>query len=183
MSNPAIGTASPAGYAPPRQSPGVLLKMTPQGYTQAPANKGGGSFNHPFRPLLSGDKLRFTRGLVSGFEPTIGDGKIPISGNSKNPPPALQLKPEDMDEETQQSWACIEVTPDKDGVISKADQIRLVHRKTPGDFFGTVGTQPLALILWRDKKPIRAIDLVWFNLRYMSVQPAPGRGGRRHFFL
>ncbi|MEO7933200.1 MAG: hypothetical protein ABIT76_08595 [Chthoniobacterales bacterium] len=178
-----IGTATPAGYAPPRQSPGILLRMNAQGYTQTPTNRGGGSFNHPFRPSLVGMELRLSRGLVNGLEPVIGTKKIPISGDAKHAQPALKLDPDQIDKETQQSWVCLQVTPDKEGRLATADQIEVVQRKSAYAFVGEKGIQPVALVLWKNKRPVRAIDQVWFNLRYITILPPAGQGGRKHYFL
>ena len=46
-----------------------------------------------------------------------------------------------------------------------------------------IGRQPLVLILWKNQRPFRAIDVTYFNLRYERVKPAPGGGIIRHYFL
>lgn len=156
---------------------GTLLGSTPFGFYVANANAGQ-RFDHPFRPALSAGGLRFRPGRVEGYEPTI-EG-VPISGSGGKLPPLLGLKTK-VYNGSQESWACVEVTPNVDGTVNEKSKIEVVHCKTPFLDRGLVGRFPLALIVWRGELPILVLPQVFFNLRY-SCQLGATPSGKRHFF-
>ena len=152
-----------------------------QGFSISNPNTGM-SFNHPFRPILvgagNGAGLRFVKGVVDGFEPTING--IPISGISGALAPSLKLT--GVTSKTKESWAVLEVTPNARGVLDTESKIQIVHSLAPGGMLaGVVGRQALALIVWNNGTPVMAWPLVFFNLHY--VRQTSTTEPTRHFFL
>ena len=160
-----------------RPGAGTRLGSNSQGVWISNPNLGM-SFNHPFRPVLvgagDGAGLRFAKGVVDGFEPLI-EGEPMSTGT-------LKLTGE-ITNKTKESWAILEVTPNGKGVLDKDSKLKIVHGLAPGGMTGgTVGRQPLALITWKNQRPVMVWPLVFFNLRYVrrngsNTEPA------RHFFL
>ncbi len=138
------------------------------------------SFAHPFTPSLATKSISFSKGLVDSFEPTIK--KIPISGADGVPQPALLLDPKNANANGE-SWACLEVEPNDQGVLTKDSRLEVVESNNPVSIDPKVGRVALALIVWRNQRPYRAFPIVYFNLRYQRVLPAAGDGAARHFFL
>lgn len=168
-----------------RLQPGVgtLLSSTAHGFIIS-SPRSGMSFNHPWTPLLvgadSGVGLRLSRGIVDGFEPKI-DGE-PMSGLDGQLPPILKLNAGEINAKTGESWAVLEVTPNDKGVLDKDSKIVIVHRAAPGgNIGGAVGAHPLALVIWKNKKPVMVWPVAFFNVRY--VRRTPTSGQVQHFFL
>lgn len=153
---------------------GVAVSVTP----------GGGGFSHPWRPALGQKSLQLSLGLLNGFTPmiTTADGVVSMDPG-KGPAPALELKAKDIDPDTQQSWACLEVTANADGSVDKHSLVVIVHRSSPTSIDPKTGRQPLALILWQKGAPVRCLPQCWFNLKYYRVDPPPGGGIVKHLFL
>lgn len=157
------------------QGTGIRLTETAMGTTIS-AEGGTASFAHPFTPALSGSSMTFSRGLVNGMEPVISGA--PISEG-----PALALEVAQMDVKTQQSWACVEVSPREDGTLDPRVPPVVAHRNAPTSTDPALGRHPLALILWQAGTPSRAFEMTYFNLRYVRTNPVAGQGVAQHFFL
>jgi hypothetical protein len=169
---------------PPKPSatrPGFGLRLTVNALgtlysTIAPAP----AFDHPFRPTLGRDGVRFQLGLVEQLEPKIGD--VPISGDARQDQPALSLKAS-VANQNGESWAMLEVEPNDVGLLTPKSRIEIVHTGDPSLSHALqLGRQPIALILWQDQQPVRAIAITHFHLRYARMA-LPGGGGTRHYFL
>jgi hypothetical protein len=171
----------------------TLGGQTPLGFYVS-GKSSAGNFSHPFRPALGANFITFSKGLVDGFEPVISEGanKVPISGYEKHPAsPRLSLDAKDINTVTQESWACVEVTPTEDGEIADAKgqlaagvKIEVLHRSSPtAGPNDKAGRHPLALILWNDGRPMKVFEITFFNLRYFRTSPAPGGGPQRHYFF
>lgn len=156
------------------------------------ANAGGASWNHAWRPFLSGGTVTFTLGSVQSFagpapiEPTIlaGGQRLPMSGKEGTVPTPLAL---DATVATAAgvSYAALEVHPDDNGELQLDALVQIIHTATPVSHANTIGRCAIALILWSQGQPIQALPLVHFNLRYLRALPAAGNttGGPRHMFL
>lgn len=160
---------------------GTLLTAGAEGFAySAPA--GGATFNHPWRPFLNAFRLSLTRGTVNGiFQPSIRTGGrlVRMGGDEKNPAPQLTLAPA-LANEAGESWIALEVEPTELGEITAATRLEIVHTATPVSHARSLGRKPLALILWKDARPVRAVPICHFNLNYVRViDPI----GARHFFL
>lgn len=157
---------------------GTLLAATPLGHTVSAA-PAGGKWNHPFKPTLYGAGLRFALGLVDGIEPTIGG--VPISGGpggAKQPTLAIEAGTANAAGE---SWACIELQTDEKGDLAEGSAIEIVHRGEPFVSRGPVARHPVAVVLWKNGRPMRALAVTHFNLRHVAVRlPA---GFYQHYFL
>ena len=123
--------------------------------------------------------LRFTRGLVDGFEPKIGSD--PMSGTLGKLPPILELAPSAINVATGESWALLQATPNAKGLIDEKSKLVIVHSSTPGGARGNVAATAVALIVWNGKKPVMVWPCVFFNLRYK--QKTSTTGPVQHFFL
>lgn len=167
---------------PTRPVPGRGTRLTVSAFGFALSAPGKRQkFNHPFRPGMSGTTaVIFSRGLVEMREPTIGG--VPISGATTKAPPVLKLEPGKANKRGE-SWACVEVHPDAEGKLPEESKIEIVHTNEPVSLEPEVGRCPIALILWRDRIPVRVVPIVHFNLRYLRVVPLPGAGAVRHLFL
>lgn len=170
-----------------RPSSGVRVGLSHFGYYVSAA-PGVANFSHPFTPRLASNSISFSAGYVnSEFVPVIrtdAGALVPITGDDKNGVPSLTLNSDDIDGDTQQSWVCLEVTPNDDGSLDKNSLIQITHRDSPTSIDEKIGRQPLALILWNNGKPLKAYPQVWFNLRYARTTPqSAGNGLPRHFFL
>ena len=171
---------------PPTLRPGngVLIGSNPLGDWVGNPNFGK-SFRSPFMPVLvydtasKGPGLRFTRGVVDGYEPTIGGE--PMSGTGGTLPPVLPLRASERDPLTNQSWAVLVATPNAKGVIDKDSKLEIVHRRAPNSGNVSLGGIALTLIVWKAQQPIAIWPIVYFNLRY--TQQKPSTGPLRHFFL
>jgi len=162
---------------------GTHLASNAVGFSVSNPNTGP-SFNHPFRPVLVGSDtgagLRFTRGLVDGFEPKIHGG--PMSGTSGKLPPILELQAGTVNAASNESWVVLEATPNDKGVIDKDSKLVLVHAAAPGGSIGgTVARTPVALIVWNKKLPVMVWPIVFFNLRLKKITPQTGPV--QYFFL
>ena len=167
-----------------RPAPGVLVGSNPLGDWVGNPNSGK-SFRSPFMPVLvydaksKGPGLRFTRGVVDGYEPSIGG--TAMSGTGGTLAPVLPLRASERDPITNQSWAVLVVTPNAKGVIDATSKLEIVHRKTPNSGNVALGGIALTLIVWKAQQPIAIWPIVFFNLRY--AQQKPTTGALRHFFL
>lgn len=181
-SNQSAGRQSPV-----RPGSNSLITRTPFG-TVINGRPHASAFGHPFQPFLSGTSIRFSAGYVnSEFVPIIRtkEGKnVPMTGDDKNAAPALDLDPKIVNQTLQQSWACLEVTPNNDGSLDKKSLVQIVHRNAPTSVDPKVGRQALALITWANNVPQRVYAQIWFNLKYARTTPQTvGNGIPRHLFL
>ena len=114
-------------------------------------------------------------------EPKIG--KVPISGDAKNAQPILLLTALTLGGVTvSETWACVEVMPNNDGVMDKYSKVEVVHRNAPLSASDAVGRHPLALILWNNGRPGKVFPVTYFNLRYVRTTGA-NNTRKQHFFL
>ena len=175
--------ARPASHpAPPRPQPGAAARVTVNAHGFAHAGvPQRGKYPHPFRPELGGRSIRFARGLINEqFEPKIKG--VPMSGTDRQPAPALTLDPS-VANDRGESWCCVEVEPDEHGELTAKSRIAIVHTATPRSLDPKIGRKALVQILWRKKVPFQAFEIVYFNLDYTRILPAPGGGAVRHLFL
>jgi hypothetical protein len=158
---------------------GVRLTRTSAGFSYSAITRGP-ALRHPFKPFLSHGGVRLSRGLVEYIEPKIKG--VPIGGTDDEPPPVLKLAPE-MANDAGESWVCVELTLNADGKLPAKDpQVIIAHRKELVSHSRVLARCGLAMILWRDKKPFRALEVVYFNLRYQRLLPPDGAGEVRHIF-
>ena len=182
IARPPTPDAKPATTPPLRPGANVLLGRNPLGvWVQGPS--GGSGFSHPFTVMASGSGVRVSKGLVIAnitAEPCID--KVPISGNTTTRQPVLNLDDSAVDD-LNQSWVCVEVTPNADGKLDATPikpQVVVVQRKYPLTLTGKFGRMPLALLL-RKNNTWQVYQIAYFNFRYEAVNPASGP--RKHFFL
>lgn len=160
----------------PRSGVGTRLTVTMQG-TAVSAEPGGQTFAHPFRPALSGSHVTLSLGTVEGRVPTING--VPLSNSS---PPRLQLDAAKANTNGE-SWVCVEVHPSADGQLAPESKVEIVHTSEIRSIDPLLGRGELCMILWRDRRPFKALPIAMFNLRYERVMPPPGAGTVRHLFL
>lgn len=149
--------------------------------------QGGAVFDHPWRPALGGLKLKLRPGRIYStggdtlIEPVIKSGgrTVPMSGDARNAAPFLELDP-GVANSAGESWAALEVVPNEAGEITKDARVEIIHTATPISHAKTLGRCPLVMILWKNKRPLRAEPITRFNLRYLRVVDTIGA---RHFFL
>ena len=158
----------------------MLMGRNPLGmWMEGPS--GGADFRHPFSVQAGGSGARVGKGLVIGnvsVEPVIG--KAPIGGDARSPQPVLKLKT-DLVNERNESWVCVEVTPDDDGKLDgKKAKVEVVQRDHPIALTGKTGRAPLAMLL-RKNDVWQVYQIAMFHFRYETNQPA--KGPRTHFFL
>ena len=171
--------SKPLAAAPlPRPGAGTRLTANELGfaYSVPPA---GRSFNHPFRPTLTAAGVLLRFGLVEFTEPRIGD--VPISGAGAAAP-ALKLDAKTATKNGE-SWVCVELTLDDAGGLLAEKFPQIVHTGAPVSRSLTLARAPLALVVWRQGKPWRAVPFAHFHLRYQRVLPPPGFGLVRHLFF
>jgi hypothetical protein len=133
-------------------------------------------WSHPWKPYLGTSALRLALGLVENRVPKIGgkpmtDVDLPLTG-----------KPNADGE----SWVCVEaktvpVAATSTTEASEELQITLVHTTSPVSRAADLGRHPVALILWREERPFRALPITYFHLRYQRV--VLSTGGTRHVFV
>ena len=126
-------------------------------------------------PRLNGNGIAFSRGLVEGITPKIGQVKI-----TDNPPPVLELKRDQVNADGE-SWACLEVEPMPTGALGPLSRVEIVHGNNPFSGDPKVGRQPLAQILWSNGRPTQVIHVTKFNLRFFRILPTNGNGARHLF--
>lgn len=157
----------------PRPGMGTRLTVNMQGVSLS-APTGGITFAHPFRPSLAGTGVTLQLGLVEGRPPT-------INGVSLKERPRLELDAK-VANANGESWVCVEVHPDADGLLPAESKIEIVHTNQVRSIDQALGRGALCLILWRDRRPFRAVAIKMFNLLYERVLPPPGGGVVRHLF-
>lgn len=166
-----------------RPGANVLMGRNPLGFWMGGPGGGGADFRHPFTVYVVGGRVRVSRGLVLAniaMEPEIGNA--PIGGDATHAQPSLKLDVSLVDD-LNQSWVCVEVTPDADGkldVKGKTSKVVAVQRDHPIAMTGPTGRAPLAMLL-RKAGGWQVLQIAMFHFRYETVQPA--NGPRRHFFL
>ncbi len=178
-----------AAFPSARSAPPRAIKPMPGHGVRLTSNSTGFSYSinerslvlpHPFKPLLNHDGVRFSRGLVENIEPKING--VPIGGTATEVPPLLKLAP-GIANDAGESWVCVELALTDDGKLpEKNPQVTIVHHRQPVSHSRLVARCPLVMILWRDQKPFRALEIVHFNLRYVRLLPPEGAGEVRHLF-
>jgi hypothetical protein len=135
---------------------------------------------HPFRPALSSGGVTLSRGLVQNIEPKIKG--VPIGGSFRTPQPVLALDSA-LANDAGESWVCVELSLRSDGTLpEKNPRVEIVHSKQPESHSLILARCPLVMILWQGKQPLRAEEIVYFNLRYQRLVPPEGAGVVRHIF-
>lgn len=170
-----------APMPPPRPGAGARLFQNALGYGySAPAK--APTFDHPWRPMLSGDHISFRSGRINTFEPTID--RIPLRGDDKHPAPQLKLD-QTLVNAAGESWVCVDVYPTDQGELTQDSKIELVQAssQSTSSHALTRGRKAICLILWTKGVPVQAIAAVHWNMTYLRVVPAPGGGSVKHFFL
>lgn len=71
---------------------------------------------------------------------------------------------------------------DANGVIVGGTYPQIVHTNQVRSIDPLLGRCPLVLIVWQKGRPYRAIEGVYFNLRYARIIPPPASGPVRHIF-
>ena len=150
-------------------------------WLEGPANNS--DFRHPFLVTATSSVARVSSGLIlaeSGIEPVIG-GKALVDG------PTLKLSSSLVNSQ-QESWVCVEVTPDSEGKVAGADGklldgalVAVVQSASPYATTGPKGRVPLALLFYGAGRTPLVVQIAMFHLRYETNQPA--EGPRRHFFV
>lgn len=148
------------------------------------APRGGSSFGHPWKPFLGGSRLQFTPGMIMSAAlrvPGIKVGGRLVRLDAETAP-ALVLTPDKANADGE-SFAVIEVEPNDAGDITPESRVEIVHREVGGASLNPlIGRKAIALILWQERRPLRAIPLVHFHLEYERVDPTPGGGAVHHYF-
>jgi predicted RNA-binding protein YlqC (UPF0109 family) len=143
----------------------------------------GSDFRHPFLVTATASVARVSSGLIlaeAGIEPVIG-GKPLVDG------PTLKLSSSLVNSQ-QESWVCVEVTPDSEGKVVGADGklvdgalVEVVQSASPFASNGAKGRAPLAMLFYGAGTTPQVVQIAMFHLRYETNQPA--EGPRRHYFL
>lgn len=164
----------PEAVLRPQLSAGGRLQVSTLGFSFTP-EAGGTRWPHPWKPSLSGRTLRIARGIVDGlWTPQIA-GKPMTEA-------LLELKPE-VQNEKGESWAALEVEPNKDGLLDQDSRVEIVHTKEGRSVDPKVGRWHLCLILWNGQAAQQVLPIAMFNPRYERFQPEAGQGAVRHLFL
>lgn len=158
----------------PQPGAGVHLSTNELGTTYAVPP--GTGYRWPFKCLLGAGVVQIRPGLVDGFTPKIG-GQPMTAANV-----LLKLDAGKANARGE-SWIVLEVEPDAAGVLTPESRIEIVQRAVVNRHEPAIGRQPLALILFKDRRPQRVLPITHFNLRYYRVTPPPGLGAVRHLFL
>lgn len=163
-----------------RPGAGTLLRSGPMGSSLSAAPSAQG-FAHAFQGYLTGKGVKFSRGLVEAYEPQING--VPISGaiDGSAPQPTLPIDASVVTE-AGESWACIAVVPNAEGVLDPKSKITMVHVGNPTSTDPALGLCAVSLILWRKGRPYSLIDALYFNVRQYQRVTMP-TGPVRHLFL
>jgi hypothetical protein len=177
-----------APVAPPiRAGHGTTITVNSLGVALS-APGAGPTFPHPWRPSLTGTWITLRQGTVSSFAgdnvytPKIrSQGKlVSMVGDQRTPPPRLKLDPQ-LANKAGESWIVLEVAADPNtGEILQTSRVEIVHSGQPISHKLNVGRQPLTQILWKNGRPLRAIAITHWNLRYLRIADSVGT---RHLFL
>ena len=175
---------------------GVRLREMPFG-TIINFDADAAVWDHPWRVALTGNEATFRRGLVDGMEPKIGDRFM--SGDKKNPDPPRLTIASRLFTKDGLSLICVEIECDENWSTKSAKLIQVARLSdanpdAPGD--GTMPLLPPALsgrktrcplvqLRQRDGGSIAAFQIVYFNLRHISLFPSGTTDGKRvrHFFF
>lgn len=181
---PPAPTTSPAPMLRPQRGAGTrITDFGALGFSVS-ADRGGASFGHPWKPFLGGLRLQFNLGLVTAgavVVPTIKAGGKRVALNA-TPAPALVLNPS-LVNGNGESYAVLEVVPDAQGNLTKDSRVEIVQSDSSAPSLDpALGKKVIALILWRERQPVRVFPLVHFHLEYQRVIPTAGGGAVRHYF-
>jgi hypothetical protein len=155
----------------PRPGAGVLLTVNPTMGFSFNARSKGQSFPHNFRPLLSAAGLRISYGTVSAREPMIGQVRMSQA--------TLKLSASTANGDGE-SWAAVEVEV-PDGIITSTSRVEVVHTKDPNFFTPTVAREPLVLIVWRKRVPVRIEPIRQWSCTHHRIKESATF--YRHVFL
>jgi hypothetical protein len=166
----------PAKATPPMPGVGARLTANEFGFSyEVPVRSG--RYAHPWKPALNGARLTLSYGIVDGYPPKVGEVKLSPTGVQ----PAIALDA-GVANAAGESWICLEVMPEEDGMLIETSERRLVHTKETRSLDPKLGRCPLVQILWRGGQPFRAFEIAYYNLRYGRVMPPTGGGAVRHVF-
>lgn len=158
----AAASGAAGGGGVPRTGPGLLLTVNPAlGYAYSAKDGKGASFKHNFRPFLSALGLRLTYGTLGTFEPKIGALRMSQA--------VLKLDPGEATA-AGESWACVEVETNADGRVTDPEKVRVIHTKDPGFSTPTKAREPLALIIWRKRLPVRVEPIRMWCMTHHRIQ-------------
>lgn len=179
------GAAQPGSEAAtPRAGAGVLLTVNPAMGFSFNAPRKSESFRHNFRPFLSALGLRISFGTVGAIEPTIGDTpatkNTPAAKGARMSQSILKLNPSEVNADGE-SWACVEVEPNEQGLITAKSRVEVIHTKEPNDFTPKRAREPLVLIVWRKGNPVRIEAIRQWCMQYYRIQESATF--YRHVFL
>jgi hypothetical protein len=154
------------------------------------------TFDHPFRPSLSGTDLRLTSGRLNGLEPLTGRPPQPIGGIPATgiPAPSLRLDPA-LRDDGGLSWIALRATLAGDadsilvtGGVPAIDLVQLAANPAPDGYHleGTAGAPagvalvPVALLQYpadrSAERPLFALPYVMHHLRLIALTgPGPRR--------
>lgn len=168
--------------------PGQRIHVTPTGtrvYVDDPARQ----WAHPWRVHVTGGEASIEAGNVNG-EPAMLNGLTLDGFNGEGEqvtPPRLKVKGVKVGK----TWVALRVTT-KEGVIVADDpealtvveveslDPRLLEGGSP-DVNG-VGLHPLAVIYWRDSKPVKVVQNTHHHLQHRFIPANDGRPARHVFW-
>jgi len=133
------------------------------------------AFPHPWKPRIGNGTLSLARGLVDVFTPTIAGRKM------TDPRAELRLDPAKVNKNGE-SFIVLEVEPNALGKLDAQSRVEIVQDKDPDLHSDKIGRQPLAVVIFKGRSPVRAFAVAMFNLRYFFVPAVPGSGRARHLF-
>ncbi len=169
--------------APPlRPGAGLRMGSNPLG-KWIEGQPGGANFSHPLTVTVTSDAARISYGLILSnvaVQPRIGN--VLISGDANNPQPFLKLSKTAINH-LNESWICVEVTPDADGKLDaegKKSKVEVVQRESPLVTQGKTGRAPLALIVLTNGR-WQVYQVAMFHYRYETSRLADGT--RKHYLL
>jgi hypothetical protein len=187
MTSSYLSTGAGDGHAaasPPRPGAGVLLTVNPTMGFSFNAPRKSETFKHNFRPFLSALGLRISYGTVGAIEPTIGDTPAskgtPAAKGARMSQSILKLNPSEVNADGE-SWACVEVEPNEQGLLTAKTRVEVIHTKAPNDFTPTRAREPLVLIVWRKANPVRIEPIRQWCMQYYRIQESATF--YRHVFL
>ncbi|MBL9115509.1 MAG: hypothetical protein JNJ83_10935 [Verrucomicrobiaceae bacterium] len=153
-----------------RGSPRLRIQRRPNG-TSLVGQPGHGVWQHPWQPGL-GDKLvKLRPGTVNGLMPLIeGVDMITSPGVKLMTGPNAKLR----------SWIVLQVKVDGEKLVLVPEEIELLHVNDLAARPEDSGWQPLAMLIWQDRRtPARVLPVAMHNLSHAVDR---GTTGLRHFF-
>jgi hypothetical protein len=171
-----------------RAGQNVMLTVNSRGIS-VNARSVGGNFKGYYGITLGTSYCLISAGTVQSrplgkngpVTPKIGG--VPIGGTSTAGSPKLALTSGVVDPATGVSYVTLEVQPNADGTLDSTSVVRVDHlgvltpAPTPKSYL-----QPLAIIQWRNGRPWKATQIVFFNQEFFLFVPPVGNGAPVPFF-